>query len=297
MLAAARRLFVDLQDSRQPLQKTNDNETVQTVNTDTTTDESKNDVKPSDDGFTCGDDDPQNFGSSLGIANDQSETSSPKNSKILSPTNIAERDDETVETVETVTEESQKKDIDDERQRAFLEFKKTPGGIEIEEIWNETKNVQKEKRTELKITLDILKEKKGKIDEIKAILGNFEEANQGADDSDLSSVLNDERTQCVTDLKMFKKEYRLLFEKQKQLRTDLLHIEHTMTSCKSRLLETFEDWVGSASSQSDDERMDLGDKFESLEVERLENMGPGAKAYYAALKNSKGGTRRPCRRR
>eukprot|EP00916_Digyalum_oweni_P023718 GHVL01039331.1.p1 GENE.GHVL01039331.1~~GHVL01039331.1.p1 ORF type:complete len:213 (-),score=79.51 GHVL01039331.1:213-851(-) len=195
---------------------------------DTTTDESKNDVKPSDDGFTCGDDDPQNFGSSLGIANDQSETSSPKNSKILSPTNIAERDDETVETVETVTEESQKKDIDDERQRAFLEFKKTPGGIEIEEIWNETKNVQKEKRTELKITLDILKEKKGKIDEIKAILGNFEEANQGADDSiyiyifeyiciytystymcnllgDLSSVLNDERTQCVTDLKMFKK--------------------------------------------------------------------------------------------
>merc|ERR1712183_50404 len=78
---------------------------------------------------------------------------------------------------------------------------------------------------------------------------------------------------------------------------DVMQIEHLMQQCKSKLVQSFEEWYDqkyshllraseNAHGEAAGERYDPQEMFDLMEADRLETQHPDALAYHKARKNA-----------
>merc|ERR1712216_77220 len=98
-----------------------------------------------------------------------------------------------------------------------------------------------------------------------------------------------------------KQAYRETFEKHKEVKREVMQIEHNMQMCKQNLVASFEEYYDQKYKhlQKDKdidenragEAYDSQEQFDLLEADRLEQQHPDALAFYKAKKTATRNTR------
>jgi len=183
-----------------------------------------------------------------------------------------------------------------DKQSVFADWKSSEGKA-FEEAFDKNRQDLKEKKTEMREQMNIANIKKKEIDVAKERLQRTQAGKQQSAGDD--ELIDEEEYALIRNVKELKQQYRDSFESHRQLRTEVLQLEHMIRQCKQRLVGGFEDWYeqkyGHQSQASADatrnveregERYDPQEQFDLLEADRLEQQHPDALAYHKARKNA-----------
>jgi len=187
-----------------------------------------------------------------------------------------------------------------DKQTVFSEWK-AKEGKPLEEDFDANRQQLKEKKQELKDTMQVVNVKKKEIDEAKEKVQRkqAEKDQQGDADTD---VVDEEYFALIRNLKELKQAYRDAFESHKVVKREVMQIEHNMQMCKQNLVASFEEYyeqkyrhLTQADRVVDDgragEAYDSQEQFDLLEADRLEQQHPDALAFYKAKKTASRSTR------
>lgn len=187
-----------------------------------------------------------------------------------------------------------------DRQTAFSDWK-AKEGKPLEEDFDTNRQQLKEKKQELKDTMNIVNTKKKEIDDAKEKVQRKQAEKDQAGDTD-TDVVDEEYFALIRNLKELKQAYRDAFESHKVAKREVMQIEHNMQMCKQNLVASFEEYydqkykhLTQANRVEDDARageaFDSQEQFDLLEADRLEQQHPDALAFYKAKKTASRSTR------
>lgn len=186
-----------------------------------------------------------------------------------------------------------------DKQTSFSEWK-ARDGKPLEEDFEANRQQLKEKKAELKETMQIVNVKKKEIDEAKERVQRKQAEKDQTGDTD-TDVVDEEYFALIRNLKELKQAYRDAFESHKVVKREVMQIEHNMQMCKQQLVATFEEYYEQKyrhlqkSADEDDTRageaFDSQEQFDLLEADRLEQQHPDALAFYKAKKTATRNTR------
>eukprot|EP00743_Colponemidia_sp_Colp-15_P002044 GILK01002218.1.p1 GENE.GILK01002218.1~~GILK01002218.1.p1 ORF type:complete len:798 (-),score=158.56 GILK01002218.1:119-2200(-) len=185
------------------------------------------------------------------------------------------------------------------RQEAFVEFKQT-FGAELNEALLQNKSDLKAKKLEAKALTAKANDAKKAIDSVKeAMDSKKKEKDEQADDAE-GELIDEEEYAQIRKLRELKKDYRDAFDALKMIKSDLVVIEHNIEQVTQRLVLEFEDWFNKTYHQDtspmddirgaedenvgDQDVLDDGEKFDRMELARIEQEDPDAVAFYNARK-------------
>lgn len=183
-----------------------------------------------------------------------------------------------------------------DKQVAFSDWKAKEGKA-FEEEFESTRSQLKTKKAELKDTMNVVNNKKKAIDDAKDKVARKQAEKEHTGDHD-AEIIDEEEYALIRNLKELKQSYRDAFESHRQMKMDVMGVEHDMQMCKTRLVAAFEDYYESkykhlmttAADQVDEskagETYDSQEHFDLLEADRLEQQHPDALAFYKARKNA-----------
>ncbi|KAJ3411524.1 Kinesin-like protein kif9 [Chytridiales sp. JEL 0842] len=175
----------------------------------------------------------------------------------------------------------------------FENFKKGKGA-EINRILCENKAALKEKKRIAKELVENINEWKNNLDRIKAEIDGKRKGKPENDSVDL--IIDEEEYELLEKLKTLKHQYREQFETLKQTRLDIQYCTKLVDQCRQKLMSDFEQWyegiygsqipdLDAINGQSEDV-MDIGEKFDRLQMERMSQEDPDSLPYYNARKNT-----------
>ncbi|KAJ3332232.1 Kinesin-like protein kif9 [Blyttiomyces sp. JEL0837] len=182
------------------------------------------------------------------------------------------------------------------RSEEFENFKRGKG-MEINRILSENKSVLKEKRKTAKELVERINEFKTNIDKLKS---DIDSRRKGKADKALSEsldfIIDEEEYEMLEKLKILKHQYRDSFEALKQTRLDIGYCSKLVDQCRQKLMSDFELWyegiygsqiadLDAVNGQSEDV-MDIGEKFDRLQMERMSQEDPDSLPFYNARKNT-----------
>merc|ERR1719333_644410 len=145
--------------------------------------------------------------------------------------------------------------------------------------------------------MNVVNNKKKAIDDAKDKVARKQAEKEHTGDHD-AEIIDEEEYALIRNLKELKQSYRDAFESHRQMKMDVMGVEHDMQMCKTRLVAAFEDYYESkykhlmttAADQVDEskagETYDSQEHFDLLEADRLEQQHPDALAFYKARKNA-----------
>lgn len=179
------------------------------------------------------------------------------------------------------------------RSDEFENYKRTKGA-DIFRILGENKNILKEKKRAAKDLVDSINNRRDHIDKIKQDieLRQRGQSVKGTDDI----VIDEEEYTALEKLKVLKQQYRDGVEQLKQTRLDIGYCSKLVDQCRQKLMTDFEQWyevayghqlndIDAVSGQTDDV-MDIGEKFDRLQLERMSQEDPDSLPFYNARKNT-----------
>lgn len=123
-----------------------------------------------------------------------------------------------------------------------------------------------------------------------------------ADDKD---IVDEEEMLCFKEMKDAKKQYRDAYEERKALQSEVDYLSRIVDNSRLQLFNQFEEWFSSKydstaspksvappvekksvpeTSSADEDKLDDGEKFDKLEMERIQRQDPDAYAYFRAMK-------------
>ena len=172
----------------------------------------------------------------------------------------------------------------------FETFKKGKGA-DINKIFNDNKITLKEKK---KIALDLaitLNETKQKIDDTRGLLDvKSNERAKGEDrDSTENIVIDQEEYILLNTMKTLKSTYRNDFESLKQIRQEIDYCSRLVDQCRQKLMTEFEVWFESCFGGNEvvvDDVVDVAEKFDKLQNERMSHEDPDSLPFYNARKTT-----------
>jgi len=187
-----------------------------------------------------------------------------------------------------------------DKQTVFSDWKAREGKP-LEEDFDANRQQLKDKKQELKDTMQIVNVKKKEIDEAKEKVQRKQAEKDQAGDTD-TDVVDEEYFALVRNLKELKQAYRDAFESHKVVKREVMQIEHNMQMCKQNLVASFEEYyeqkyrhLTQSDRVVDDNRVgeayDSQEQFDLLEADRLEQQHPDALAFYKAKKTASRSTR------
>jgi len=187
-----------------------------------------------------------------------------------------------------------------DKQVVFVDWKSKDGAM-FEEAFEKNRQDLRSKRAEAKDTLVTANNKKRLIDEGKERLSR-KRNDRDADTSRDEEMIDEEEYAIIQSLKDLKQQYRDGFEQHRQVKMDVIQIEHNMQQTKMKLVQAFEGWydekyghltgdvkadtMGKTEKFGTGERFDPQEQFDMMETERLETQHPDALAYHKARKNA-----------
>ncbi|KAJ3120648.1 Kinesin-like protein kif9 [Nowakowskiella sp. JEL0407] len=191
-----------------------------------------------------------------------------------------------------------------DRAEEFENFKRGKG-LEMTKILNENKAVLKEKKKAAKELAENINELKKKIDATKLLIDKKRIERAGASDPDPSTppeniIIDEEEYAQLNTLQSLKNDYRAQFEQLKSTRSDLEYCSRLVDQCRQKLLTEFETWFESVygnsfmggnggnleSFSAVEDVMDVGEKFEKLQLEKMSFEDPDSLPFYNARKNT-----------
>jgi kinesin family protein 6/9 len=166
-------------------------------------------------------------------------------------------------------------------------------GSEMSKIFTENKAVLREKRhiaREAAIQLNKLKEQ---IDAAKTRLDlKIRERTSGEtyDPKDSESVVIDEEEYALFNtMKPLKTAYRVQYTSLSEIRSEIEYCARLVDQCRQRLMTEFEAWYVNSYGMSEvagkvgeDDVIDIGEKFDRLQSERMSHEDPDSVPYYNA---------------
>mmetsp|Transcript_59381 Transcript_59381/g.170627 ORF Transcript_59381/g.170627 Transcript_59381/m.170627 type:complete len:736 (+) Transcript_59381:84-2291(+) len=183
-----------------------------------------------------------------------------------------------------------------DKQTAFADWKVREGQA-FEEAFEKNRNELKDKKNDMKDALTAANNAKRLIDNAKEKLAR-KQADKGPDASRDEELIDEEEYALIKSLRETKQQYRESFERHRAIKVDVVQIEHLMTACKTKLVQSFEEWYdqmyGHVARQRAEaeakaatgERYDPQEMFDMMEADRLETQHPDALAYHKARKNA-----------
>ncbi|KAJ3093130.1 Kinesin-like protein kif9 [Quaeritorhiza haematococci] len=184
------------------------------------------------------------------------------------------------------------------RAEEFETFKKGKGA-EINKILGENKVVLKDKKKQARELAEKVNEVKRQIDSIKDIIEKkkyerkLRDGIRGDVNSSETSIIDEEEFVLLNNMKRLKQQYREQFDQLRQTRSDVEYCSRLIDQCRQRLMTEFEQWFeaisgGQVSDTNDQSRgsmedvLDIGEKFDKLQMERMSNEDPDSLPYYNA---------------
>lgn len=163
--------------------------------------------------------------------------------------------------------------------------------------FEKNKSELKERKNEMRDLLKAANLAKQQIDDAKDRLAR-KQADKPPEGGRDEEPIDEEEYALIRSLKETKQNYRDAFEKHRHVKADVLQIEHCMQMCKTKLVQSFEEWFDqkygrvaraqekAAAEAATGERYDPQEMFDLMEADRLETQHPDALAYHKARKNA-----------
>ncbi|CAK9009206.1 Kinesin-like protein KLP1, partial [Durusdinium trenchii] len=181
-------------------------------------------------------------------------------------------------------------DIPEDRERAFKLFVETTGRkvhAELQSTLQATKGTTatlQRLRREMKSIQAEIDNAQRQVDEIRS-----EEKVEGKQD-DSERIIDEEEYVLLRAIKDHKKQFRQLREAYDTARIDKDGLVETRDEIQAKLLAAFQEWFGAAQAfheqknANDDDFLDDGEKFDKLELERVQSEDPDSVAFFKATK-------------
>ncbi|KAI8897548.1 P-loop containing nucleoside triphosphate hydrolase protein [Globomyces pollinis-pini] len=172
-----------------------------------------------------------------------------------------------------------------------FELFKRGRGSEMSRILAENKLTLKTKKKLAKDLAEQVNDIKKQIDEIKLSLALKKQIKQ-MDGSQM--IMDQEEYNNISHLKKLKEEYKATYDSLKPLRSDIEYCFRLTDQCRQKLMTEFEQWYEQSfgpqfsdqnKGQTDDV-LDIGEKFDRLQMERMSLEDPDSLPFYNAKKNS-----------
>jgi len=175
-----------------------------------------------------------------------------------------------------------------DKQMVYAEWK-AKEGQEFEDAFEKNRADLKERRGEMKNALTHANLKKHEIDTAKELLAR-KQADRLADRPSDEELIDEEEYALIKSLKDAKQQYKEAFERHRVAKMDVIQIEHLLQQCKTKLVQSFEEWYDqryghSRSDATSFDRYDPQEQFDLMEAERLEQH-PDSLAYHSARKTA-----------
>lgn len=140
----------------------------------------------------------------------------------------------------------------------------------------------KEKRKQAKDMAELISSTKSQIDALKLKVSGI------ASDANIINEADFDLLKSLRELKLY---YSSLYENLKPIRSEIENCTNLTDQCRQKLVAEFEDWYGFTysnrlTSPGKDDVLDIGEKFERLQVERMSQEDPDSLAFYSAKKNA-----------
>jgi kinesin family protein 6/9 len=138
---------------------------------------------------------------------------------------------------------------------------------------------------------------KAQIDEYKALLAQKRSSTRAIDASkttDEDEVVDAEEFDLMKREQAAKREYRANFAQLKQYRMDIDQYTREAAQMRGVLVQNFNDWYATATGEDledptkntkNDDRMDEGEMFEKMEIDRVMEEDPDSVSFFLAQKN------------
>ena len=118
---------------------------------------------------------------------------------------------------------------------------------------------------------------------------------------DANIIIDEEEYTLHNNLKNLKASYRQHYDALKSIRTEIEYVSHLVDQCRNKLLMEFEAWwdalyvanfkpnnaiFEAGENNQVEDVLDIGEKFDKLQFERMSHEDPDSLPYYNAKKNT-----------
>jgi kinesin family protein 6/9 len=151
-----------------------------------------------------------------------------------------------------------------------------------------------------KVVAETLNNLKSKMDQIKTELECRKTEREALKSKGIVAqqvIIDEEEYKMIQSLKALKPEYQKSYSDLKSIRSEIDYCSHLVDQCRQKFMTEFEEWYESIygggqsyaqtilNSQGEDV-LDIGEKFDRLQLERMSAEDPDSLAYYNAKKNT-----------
>ena len=140
------------------------------------------------------------------------------------------------------------------------------------------------------------------MDQLKEAIVKKQSLRPQKDESASNIIIDEEEYSMLSEVRHLKNEYRDNFESLKKLKSDIEYCTRLVDQCRQKLMSEFETWyeqmygfansAGLVAGENNEGKltfaedlMDVGEKFDKLQLERMSQEDPDSYAYYIAKKN------------
>ncbi|KND02684.1 hypothetical protein, variant [Spizellomyces punctatus DAOM BR117] len=178
----------------------------------------------------------------------------------------------------------------------FESFKRGKGA-DINRILNENKFILRDKKKHAKDLAASVNDTKRHIDDLKIKIDcKRHDRTCGVEiQRDDEVVIDEEEYILLNSLKQLKQHYREQYEALRTVRADIEYCSRLVDQCRQKLMAEFEQWYeiqygGQLPEDGSDgqveDLMDIGEKFDRLQMERMSQEDPDSLPFYNARKNT-----------
>jgi kinesin family protein 6/9 len=122
---------------------------------------------------------------------------------------------------------------------------------------------------------------------------------QGTDSGGTDEVVDEEEFLLMRQARDTKRDYRMLHDALTEAKQEVAFLERSLDFTRARLVQEFQAWyhndddglmlssshtVDTAAEEEEDDKLDEGEKFDQLELERIRAQDPDSLAFFQAQK-------------
>ena len=185
--------------------------------------------------------------------------------------------------------------VPETRPEAFALFKQSDG-YELNEALRKEKRSMKALQRSSRTVRESLNQHKMQIDSLQSEIEAKRKANGSLEmrkTEDGEEIIDEEEFRLLSELQRTKRAYRSLFSEHKDISIKLSAADRSVRSARTTLVDQFDRWFAVATGEAlldgakdvtNDDRLDEGEMFEKMEMERVMDEDPESMAFFMAQK-------------
>eukprot|EP00946_MAST-07B_sp_MAST-7B-sp1_P005220 g5220.t1 len=185
--------------------------------------------------------------------------------------------------------------VPETRPEAFALFKQSDG-YELNEALRKEKRAMKALQRGSRTVRATLNQHKSQIDALQAEIETKRKAQSSLEmnkTEDGEEIIDEEEFRLLSELQRTKRAYRSLFSEHKDIAIKLSAADRSVRAARTALVDQFDRWFAVATGEAlldgakdvtNDDRLDEGEMFEKMEMERVMDEDPESVAFFMAQK-------------